>query len=54
MVYSRPISDQGAIHFMNVSSYHVGLVSFRTANRVRMAAPSGMPKNTATLVATVE
>ena len=54
MVYSRPISDYGAIHFRNVWSYHVGLVSLRTANRVTMAAPNGMPRNTATLVATVE
>ena len=54
MVYSRPISDHGAIHFRIIWSYHVGLVSLRTANRVMMAAPKGMPRNTATLVATVE
>ena len=54
MVYSRPISDHGAIHFKNVWSYHVRFVSLSTANRVMMAAPNGMPRNTATLVATVE
>ena len=53
MVYSRPTSDHGETHFTKVWSYQVGPVRMRTANRVRMAAPKGMPRNTATLVATV-
>lgn len=48
------MSDHGASHFRNVSSYHLGLVSARTPKRVIIAAPKGIPKNTATLVATVE
>lgn len=54
MVYSRPISDHSVIHFRNVWSYHVALVSLRIANRAMMAAPNRMPRNTATLVAMVE
>lgn len=43
------------IHFRNVWSYYIiGLVSLRTAYRVMMAAPNGMPRNTVTLIATVE
>ena len=54
MVYSRPISDHGVIHLKKAWSYHVGLISLRTANRVMMAAPNGIPRKAATLVATVE
>ena len=54
MVYSRPIKDQGARYFKNVSSYHFELVNHLMANLVTIAAPSGIPRKTATLIATVE
>jgi len=52
MVYSSPISDHGATHLRKVFSYHWTLMA-RIPKRVTIAAPSGIPRKTATLVATV-
>lgn len=46
--------DHGLRYLRKVFSYHCGLTSFRIAKRVRIAAPRGMPRKTATLVAIVE
>lgn len=46
--------DHGAANLRKTWSYHFALKSFRSENRVTMAAPSGIPRNTATLLATVE
>jgi hypothetical protein len=54
MVKSSSIRAKGPIHFRNLFSYHAGLISFLSATRVRITATSGMPKNTATLLATIE
>ena len=47
------MSDHGANHFRKVFSYHSGLINFRSVRRVIIAAPRGIPRKTATLVATV-
>jgi hypothetical protein len=54
MVYSRPIRDQGEMMRIKTRSYHSGPASLRREKRVIMAAARGMPRKTATLVATVE
>ena len=48
------MSDQGASHFRKIWEYQAGPASQRTTRRVSIAAPRGMPRNTATLVATEE
>lgn len=50
----RPIRDHGAANLRNIWSYHLGLAIFRSANRVTIAVPRGIPRKTATLLATVE
>ena len=54
MVKRRPMSDHGAANFRKASSYHRGLVTLRSRKRVKMAAPRGIPRKTATDLATVE
>lgn len=53
MVKRRPISDQGATQLRKTRSYQDGLKTVRRVNLVNIAAPNGIPRNTATLVATV-
>ena len=36
--------DHGEINFKNTWSYHVGPASLRRVNRVKIAAPRGMPR----------
>ena len=50
----RPISDHGAANLRKISSYQRGLVILRNRKRVRIAAPRGIPRKTATDLATVE
>lgn len=54
MVYKSPIRDQGATHFRKTRSNQLFFVKRRKIRRVRIAAPSGIPRNAATLVAMVE
>ena len=54
MVKSSPINDHGAAHFKNILPYHDWPAILRRVNRVRTAAARGMPRKTATLLATVE
>lgn len=53
MVNRSPMRDNGLIHFRNTWSYHRALVVQRRTKRVRIAAPRGIPRNTATLLAAV-
>ena len=53
IVNKRPMRDQGAANFRNTLSYHLALVNLRSEKRVTIAAARGMPRNTATLLATV-
>src|SRR6266480_2263883 len=46
------MSDHGEIHLRNFFSYQSGLTA-RMLNLVRAADPSGMPRKTPTLLATV-
>lgn len=54
MVYKSPIRDHGETKRMNMRSYHAGPAMNRRPNLVITAAPRGMPRNAATLVATTE
>ena len=51
IVYNRPMRDHGESHFINIS-YLDGPAKCRIRHRVRTAAPNGIPKKTATFVAT--
>lgn len=53
-MYRRPMRDQGATHLRKTRSYQSPFATFRTIKRVMIAAPSGIPRNAATLVAIVE
>lgn len=48
------MSENGEIHLMNLLSYQDALIKLRMLNLVMIAAPRGIPRKTATLVATVE
>lgn len=54
IVKSSPIKDHGETHLRKTESYQEALMRLLIASLVTMAAPSGIPRNTATLVATVE
>ena len=54
IVYSKPIRDHGEMTRRKTRSYHSGPASLRIEKRVMMAAARGMPRKTATLVATIE
>ena len=54
MVNRRPIRDHGFNHLRKMLSYRFGPKMYRSESRVMMAVPRGIPKKTATLVATVE
>jgi hypothetical protein len=53
IVYSKPMSGQGEANRIN-TSYHSGPASVRRTMRIIIAAPSGIPRNAATLTATTE
>lgn len=50
----RPIRDHGAKYLRKTVEYHLSLTSFRKVKRVRIAAQRGIPRKTATDLATVE
>lgn len=54
MVNRSPIRDHGDSHLMNTSLYHLRPAILRIMYRVTIAAPRGIPRKTATLLATVE
>lgn len=54
MVYKSPMSDQGEAKRIKTRSYHAGPARNRSVNLVNTAAPRGMPRKAATLVATTE
>lgn len=54
IVKRSPMRDHGLAHFKKMLSNQAGLKIARSVNRVTIAAPRGIPRNTATLLATTE
>lgn len=54
IVYSNPMRDHGEMTRRKTRSYHSGPASLRIEKRVIIAAARGIPRKTATLVATIE